>query len=110
MRGGPLVLFLLVGPPGTGKTTVAASILKGWSTGLDGDNQSPIFAGTGTIAALNALRTRLDALGTRQIAENPFFSGRFVLSVLLLRHRHSAGTSRVLSAAVAALECSNPKR
>ncbi|PHJ23973.1 aaa domain protein [Cystoisospora suis] len=59
-------VILIQGPPGTGKTTVAASILKGWSMGLDGDNRSPIFAGTGTIAALNALRMQLDTLGKKK--------------------------------------------
>ncbi|PFH35673.1 hypothetical protein BESB_053240 [Besnoitia besnoiti] len=56
------------GPPGTGKTLVAACILSLWATGLDGEAASPIFAGAGTHAAVDALRTKLSRLGIRSNA------------------------------------------
>ncbi|KFH06005.1 putative regulator of nonsense transcripts protein 1 [Toxoplasma gondii VAND] len=64
----PAPVVLVQGPPGTGKTLVAACILSLWAAGLDGETASPIFAGAGTHAAVDALRTKLNNLGVRSHA------------------------------------------
>eukprot|EP00923_Selenidium_pygospionis_P015071 GHVN01026163.1.p1 GENE.GHVN01026163.1~~GHVN01026163.1.p1 ORF type:complete len:1083 (+),score=251.64 GHVN01026163.1:207-3251(+) len=57
----PLRVHLITGPPGTGKTSVAAHIINTWMA--DESDNSPVYVGAGTHAAVNAICEKLTAIG-----------------------------------------------